>query len=160
MAAFHGMNAANSYYFCLWCLCNKSEIQNLDKPLGYLGIDRDFESCCSNSKSKAEERKGSKFNPLLKVDFKRVIPDTLRLFLRLSELLIDNLAMLVIDNGRTREMEEAAVSAHVRFSLYETKCGGSSVMKWTELDTLQSEKLLANITMDTVMGDHRDKAQV
>ena len=89
-----------------------------------------------------------------------MIPDTLHLFLRLSKLLIDNLAMWAIDNGRTREMEEAAFSGHVRFSFFETKCGGSRVMKWTELDALQSEKLLAKIYMDTVMGDHRDKAQV
>ena len=60
LATFLGMNAANSHYFCLWCLCNKIKIQDQNKPLGYSGKDRDFESCCSNSlKSTAEERKGS-----------------------------------------------------------------------------------------------------
>ena len=35
LAAFLGLNTAQSEIFCLWCHCDKSKISDLDKPEDY-----------------------------------------------------------------------------------------------------------------------------
>ena len=112
-------------------------------PLGTWGINRTYDNCCEHAKlSTVEERKGCKHAPLLEISFEKVIPDTLHLFVRLSEMLINNLACWAVDNKRTQEMSDAAFAAGVNFFFREVKVGGTSAMKWSELDALESEKTI------------------
>ena len=52
-------------------------------------------------------------DPLFKVDFKKIIPNTLHLFLRTSKALVKNLQEWAVKARKRQEQEEAAFKAGV-----------------------------------------------
>ena len=151
LAEFLGLNAANAQFFCLWCFCSKADIDNLDKPLGTWQIERTFEECCTRKGRKATaDRCGSKSNPLFKVDFRKVFPDTLHLFLRIVEKVYKGLADWAIVEGKMSEFEEEALKAGVLFTFREDP--GSGKMRYTELDAGHAYKLLSGMDLEALVG--------
>ena len=149
LAEFLGLNAANAHFFCLWCLGTKADIANLDLPYGTWRIERTYESCCDRSGKRAtDERCGSKHKPLFKVDFKKVIPDTLHLFLRIVEKVYKSLAEWAITSDRVEEFEMEALKAGVLFSFRYDQEGK---VKYTELDANNAYKLLKDLDLGALI---------
>ena len=152
LAAFLGLNAAQSEFFCLWCHCDKSQISDLDKPQNYWKITRTYVTCVEDAtKADTDGRKGCMDDPLFKVDFKKIIPDTLHLFLRTSEILVENLQEWAVKAKKRQELEEAAFKAGVNMRCEEDKNG---TYVWSDLNGCELEKLMKNIDLSPLLADH------
>ena len=88
---------------------------------------------------------------MLDIDFHKVVPDTLHLFLRTSELLIYNLGEWAILQKRTAEFVELAAEAGVTFRFDDDKNGK---VKMTDLDGKEAEKLMKHFDLDRFLEGH------
>ena len=92
-------------------------------------------------------------DPLFKVDFKKIIPDTLHLFLflRTCEILVENLQEWAVKAKKRQELEEAAFKAGVNMRCEEDKNG---TYVWSDLNGCELEKLMKNIDLSPLLADH------
>ena len=90
-----GIEAANSTYSCVWCKCPSMERYDLRKNWsltdevngGARSID-EIQKCAKLKKNKKNEKYGCINQPLFPcIPIKRVVPDILHLFLRISDVL-------------------------------------------------------------------------
>ena len=121
-------------------------------------LEREFEECCARKGKKATaDRCGSKSNPLFKVDFWKVFPDTLHLFLRIVKKVYSGLADWAIVEGKMSGFEEEALKAGVLFTFREDP--GSGKMRYTELDAGHAYKLLSGLESSGGWSNGRRKGR-
>jgi len=137
-----GLNAANSYYCCAWCVLHKEE----------LSID-----ICRhkiNRKLNADEP-GQIHEPIFPfIRIENVIPDPLHLFLRIADKLINNLKPYLeqLDQTFSVELERHTnLNRYVQFLEKEKIKKGcyldGTQLKLRSLDGVQKKKLFQNINL-------------
>ena len=113
LANLLGINQANFDYFCLWCDCYKPE-QNLDMTVEDWRITGRYDQCREGcTMRRKEDARGCKFCPLIKLDFTKVIPDTLHLHQRVGSAISHG----VIELGREQWQERWTIDCISRLVL-------------------------------------------
>ena len=102
-----GLNAANADYSCIWCKCHSKDRWNMQLKWSLSDTSkgaRTIEEIKTLSKKPAKQQYGCKRLPLFEsIPIARVIIDTLHLFLRIGDLLIN---LLILDLRRQDGVEK------------------------------------------------------
>lgn len=99
-----GMNAASSYYACLWCKIHKDDRWDVSKASDFYQSEamkrtlKDLQELCHSK----EDNYGCINEPLLKIELSHVVPDELHLLLRVTDVLLKN----VVDEAMERDAAE------------------------------------------------------
>lgn len=86
-----GLCSATGNYACPWCIVHKDSRLDISKSKDHYnadGLRRTYKSISMHCDTKSF---GCKNKPLLQIDPEKVVPDELHLFLRISDILLDNL---------------------------------------------------------------------
>ena len=156
-----GIEAANSNFSCVWCTCSSNDRWDMDKNWSALDEDKgartvkSIEACLKLPKTR---RVGCCASPMFKfIPIDHVIIDSLHLFLRVSDLLInlliqelrrqDGITRAVFD--RTKHVNATAYEnflnevCKIRFHWY--TCKETKQMKWRDLSGPEKITLFKNI---------------
>lgn len=179
-----GMEAANSTYACVWCKCPFSERHNLknnwsitDKVNGGAQSIEEIQKLAKLRKSRKNEKHGCINQPLFPcILIKRVIPDILHLFLRISDVLtnllilelrrmdgLDKVKPKSLDQGNadhlTRYEKFLNENCKVSFHFYTDK--DSKQVKWRDLVGPEKMKVFSKLVIPELFPDFSqgDKVQ-
>ena len=161
LANLLGINQANSDYFCLWCDCYKPE-QIFDMTVEDWKITRSYDQCRQRcTMRRKEDARGCKFCPLIKLDFSKVIPDTLHLHLRVGGAIIHGIIEWAVNNDKRDELLTALADCGVRLNIREEKQeSGASRFTYPSMDGNNIKRILQAINLDFVAdGNQRQKTE-
>eukprot|EP00733_Pompholyxophrys_punicea_P001891 Pompholyxophrys_punicea_v1_NODE_1144_length_912_cov_2.774796.p1 type:complete len:200 gc:universal NODE_1144_length_912_cov_2.774796:701-102(-) len=153
-----GLNAANSENFCLWCLCTKSQISNMDTVWK---ISRDTKKTLEAFKNGWPLPPGQIRLPIFSLPHCRYILDILHLFLRISDTLmkaaIDEMISFLPNSKDEEEMllkfilEARRCRVKIEFWRQET----SNTLSWTSLMGEDKFLILKNFNLEIIMPSSR-----
>eukprot|EP00731_Ephydatia_muelleri_P034384 Em0057g16a len=140
---------ANSKYSCIWCLVPSSDRWDTSKLHPSRSIE-DIEACAATNEYSV------KYPPLLSIDLDHVVPDELHLFLRIMDILIENLISYAVEldiratrkqtdllQGATLKKVQASIqSCGVSFQIWKKK-EKPGELDWTSLGGAQKRKVLS-----------------
>ena len=94
-----GINAAHSQHFCIWCKCPSGDRYDMGKKWSAFDVSNGARTVCEIEElSKLPKSSKQRFNclhlPLFpNIEIDHVVPDTLHLFLRIADVLINLLIL-------------------------------------------------------------------
>ena len=100
-----GLSGATANYACPWCLVHKDERANITRDLSFyesVEMRRTTEKMMSDAQNK---KFGNKHKPLINAEPAKIIPDELHLFLRIYDILLQNL----LDDCRQQDSKAAVL---------------------------------------------------
>lgn len=162
MALVLGLNAANSQWFCLWCLCQSDERPHLTDWSSYLRSTENLKGgvCtsdnCRNGTGRSHPH-GVTHDCLLDSDIffmKNVILDVLHQRLRVSEVLLDGLIEFVTSREREKQLTLECLKVGVTFEKLETRKQKNNTEEWTPLDGNNKKRLLQKLNLEVLLEGH------
>lgn len=163
-----GIAAANSEYACPWCTCPRAKRWNMS--LSFSMIDeakgaRTVESITNlSTKPGISNRQNCKYPPILpRIPVHCVTPDSLHLFLRVSDMLLDKFFRALRsldgmpcspeDSNRVERFIQRVSELGVPLSWYESKDGAHS---FSSLNVAQRKAILGSIDVCSFLPpDHK-----
>ena len=108
-----------------------------------------------------EDARGCKFCPLIKLDFSKVIPDTLHLHLRVGGAIIHGIIEWAVNNDKRDELLTALADCGVRLNIREEKQeSGASRFTYPSMDGNNIKRILQAMNLDFVAdGNQRQKTE-
>ncbi|CAB3989654.1 Transposon Tf2-9 poly [Paramuricea clavata] len=155
-----GGYVANNKYFCLWCDYDKSVIQEIS--IQFWKCSRTIGECIERytSAKNRNAKKGVADLPLLDfIDFDHMIPDTLHLFLRVTDVLFDELVRVVLEKGAKDALVEemAKIKPSLDFCFSKDDKGKDT---WPSYDGPHKKHILEQLDIEAVLTDVLSDAEV
>lgn len=163
LAEVLGINAANSRWFCLWCLCQKDEKANANidwnnylRTLDNLSGGKCTDENCRQGRGNYHPH-GAIDKPLIDTelfDLDHIILDVLHQFLRVMDLMLKHLVQLVTNESPQQEqlLTDACKAVKVTFQKIESKdTGQNGQIIWNSLDGEAQHILLKKLDIDAVL---------
>ena len=167
LASICGLDAANSTFACIWCLCPKQDRYSLEKQWSIRDVEkgaRTVESIIASSKlpKRSTQKHNCSHEPLFPtIPIHHVIIDNLHLFLRVMDTLIN---LLILELRRQDGIERATLQSLNRttaknVAAYESflnnECqipfqfyiSDSKTLKWRDLTGPEKYRLLRKIQL-------------
>lgn len=176
LACVCGLRAANQDYACIWCKCPRLERCNIKKKWYLTDLNlgaRNLEQITRYAKTKQFNCKKDPLFAFIPLD--HVVIDTLHLFLRISdnliELLIRQLRMLdsiekkvTFPNGFSREKYKHMARyetflANLGISFQRNIGKETKKLEYRDLTGLEKLKLFENIQVSTILNNHEDSSK-
>ncbi|KAJ8032687.1 hypothetical protein HOLleu_26283 [Holothuria leucospilota] len=167
-----GIQSFGAKYCCLWCTCPSELRWDLSKKCSMTDIAdgaRTIDSIIAcQSKKRFEDKKGCFAAPLFPtIPVENVVPDTLHLFLRLSDQLVSQLVteLLEMDNISKRVAKKGLESCHhvAKFQSFVNSLGiewqfflekGNNKISSRDFTGPEHKKVLENIKLDQLVPNH------
>ena len=100
-----GLSGATANYACPWCLVHKDDRADISRDMEFYERE-EMRRTTSKMNSDAENKKfGSKHRPLINLEPNKIVPDELHLFLRINDILLQNL----LDDCRQQDAKAAVL---------------------------------------------------
>eukprot|EP00731_Ephydatia_muelleri_P039147 Em1147g3a len=130
---------ANSKYSCIWCLVPSSDRWDTSKLHPSRSIE-DIEACAATNEYSV------KYPPLLSIDLDHVVPDELHLFLRIMDILIENLISYAVEldiraTRKQTDLLQGATLKKVQASIHLVVCPSRSGRKKRSQESLTGRLL-------------------
>ena len=169
LAVITGLNAANADYSCIWCKCKSAERWNMEKEWSITEIEngaRTIDEIDSLRSKPSKLNFGCLQKPIfLSISIDYIIIDTLHLFLRIADLLINLLIMELrrqdgIDKKKSFKLDRTKLT---HLATYETflneECKipfrwyseEEKHLKWRDLTGTEKHRLFSKIDISTLL---------
>ena len=183
LACICGLGAATAIHPCIWCKCplydkydGRNEWSLYDKSKGARSIQEIQQQL--NIRSRSGERYNVKHSPLFpSIPLDHVVIDSLHLFLRISDTLIN---LLILELQRQDAVDKKKKfndgferSKYKHMAGWETYlndtlkipfnwfvCKDSKKLKWRDLTGPEKQKLFRNINISQVLPNHQKCGQI
>ncbi len=164
LAIICGLNAANAEYSCIWCKCPSGDRWNTKKEWSISDTTkgaRTISEIQSLSKEPARKKFGCLKMPIFSsIPIDHIIIDTLHLFLRIGDLLINLLIMELrrqdgIDKQRTLRLDQTHLASYETFLNEECKISfqwyaDEQKLKYRDLTGPEKHRLFHKINISTL----------